>query len=435
MMAMYSLLLAAALLVSSPWWLMRMATTERYREGMRERLGHVPLRLRAAVAGKRVVWVHAVSVGEVLAGSRLLAELGEALGPDWVVVVSTTTRTGQKLARERFGDDRVFYLPFDFATAVRRFLQALQPAAVVLMESEVWPRLLEECRRRDVPVCVVNARVSDRSFRRSMKLRKLWAPVLRKATLWLAQSDDDASRLTGLGVPADRVRVAGNLKYDVRAAEITPITERLRTLLAGRPVVVAGSTTAAVDEGRDNDEEQEFVEQWKHVIEHVPDAVLILAPRHPERFPQALAYMHAMNVVRASMLTTHTEQRPDAVLLDTIGDLASVYRLATVAFIGGSLVARGGHNPLEPAQFAVPVILGRHYENFRGIVTDMRAHDAIRVLEFSNQLPRALVELLTDPAEARAMGERGRAVFEAQGGATRRAVEAVLALVHSGGTR
>src|SRR6185437_6242757 len=187
MMWLYSALLVAAVVVSSPWWVTRMLTTERYREGLREWLGQVPQRLREAVGPyadqRKVLWVHAVSVGEVLAASRLVGELETVLrrrGQRWRVVVSTTTRTGQVLARERFGAERVFYFPLDFAGPVRAWLKALNPGALVLMESELWPRMLRECESAGIPVIVVNARVSDRSFDRAIKLRRWWGPVLRQ---------------------------------------------------------------------------------------------------------------------------------------------------------------------------------------------------------------------------------------------------------------
>ena len=218
-MALYSLLLAVGLVVCSPWWLTRMV---RYRAGMAQRLGRVPAALCAAAAGRQVVWVHAVSVGEVLAGTRLVAELETALGAGWVVVVSTTTATGQALAKERFGgadSGRVFYYPLDFAWAVRAYLRALRPKLLVLMESELWPRMLVECGRAGVPVAVVNARVSDRSYARAMRVRAVWGRVLRRVNLFLAQSEEDARRLVAMGACAEAVRAIGNLKYDVRAAK------------------------------------------------------------------------------------------------------------------------------------------------------------------------------------------------------------------------
>jgi 3-deoxy-D-manno-octulosonic-acid transferase len=217
MMLLYSLAVTLALVLSAPVWGWRMLRQGRYRQGLRQRLGDVPQRLKDFVQGRPVVWVHAVSVGETLTAARLIAELEAAL-PGYAVVISTTTPTGQQVARERFGVDRVFFYPLDLAFAVRPYLHTLQPKLVVLMESELWPRMLVECERANVPVAVVNARVSDRSLPRYMALRRLWQPLLGKLSLLLAQSDEDARRWRATGAPAERVHSTGNLKYDVRIA-------------------------------------------------------------------------------------------------------------------------------------------------------------------------------------------------------------------------
>ena len=426
-MALYSLLLAVGLVVCSPWWLARMV---RYRAGMAQRLGRVPAELRAAVAGRQVVWVHAVSVGEVLAATRLVAELEAALGAGWVVVVSTTTATGQALARERFGAARVFYYPLDFAWAVRATLRALQPKMLVLMESELWPRMLVECGRARVPAAVVNARVSDRSYARGMRVRAVWGRGLRRVDLFLAQSEEDARRLVAMGARVEAVRAIGNLKYDVRAAKKSRVAELIREAAAGRPIVVAGSTV----DGRYASEEQIFLQEGMGPLwGSYPDTLLVLAPRHPERFDEASELAtHFGSSVRATQLlqrgegTALTER---IVVLDTIGDLAAVYGVADVAFVGGSFVERGGHNPLEPAQFGVPVVMGTSYENFRDVVGKMIAEDGIRIVQDKAELETALVELLTNREAARAMGERGRRVFEEQQGATGRAVAALVGMV------
>jgi 3-deoxy-D-manno-octulosonic-acid transferase len=229
------LLLVVGLAVCSPWWLARMV---RYRVGMSERLGRVPVELRTVVAGRQVVWVHAVSVGEVLAATRLVTELEAALGAGWVAVVSTTTATGQALAKERFGAERVIFYPLDFAWAVRAYLRALQPKLLVLMESELWPRMLVECGRAGVPVAVANARVSDRSYARAMRVKAVWGRVLRRVDLFLAQSEEDVRRLKAMGARADAVRAIGNLKYDIRAAKASRVAELIREAAAGRPIVV-----------------------------------------------------------------------------------------------------------------------------------------------------------------------------------------------------
>jgi len=423
-MIVYSSLLLAALVLGAPYWLVRMATSGRYRAGLRGRLGWVPGQLRAAVARHNVIWVHAVSVGEVLAAIQLVRELEKAL-PGWVFAVSTTTETGQRLATERLAGSPVFYLPLDFRFAVRRYLQVLRPKMLVLMESELWPRLIDECAKDGVPVVVVNARISDRSFPRYMRLRQLWRPFLEKISLFLAQSTETAERLVKMGAPAERVRVIGNLKYDVRVGGDSAVTEMLRERLpVEAKVVVCGSTL----EG----EEQALLAAWPGTLAAEPNAVMVLAPRHPDRFA-AVAGMVAGSgfaLIRASEF----RKEPVAVgagsffLLDTIGDLARIYSLGAVAFVGGSLVAKGGHNPLEPAQFAVPVVMGPSFENFREVVESMRQAKAIRIVA-PEMLTETLIAMLQNIEEARALGERGRMVFEEQAGATARTVQALTALL------
>jgi 3-deoxy-D-manno-octulosonic-acid transferase len=472
-MAGYSLLLMAILVIGSPYWLWRMLFSARsrgkYRAGLWERLGRVPAELQSSVSGLRVVWVHAVSVGEVLAATRLVADLESALGEGWRIVVSTTTATGQALARERFGAGaqggiagRVFCYPLDFAWAVRAYLREFKPELVVLMESEIWPRMLVECGRRGIPVAVVNARVSDRSYARGVKVKAVWGRVLRRVDLFLAQSEEDGRRLVGMGARGEAVRVVGNLKYDVRVAKESRVAKLIKEVAAGRPIVVAGSTVGGTRDGEPN-EEGWLTTVWQGMD---VDALLVLAPRHPERFEfvweeakTEFATVRATELLAGVEGTQFTygvrergDRRPEIVILDTIGDLAAVYAVADVAFVGGSLIKRGGHNPLEPAQFAVPIIMGPSYENFREIVRAMRAVDAIRVTAGEAQLSSErtqgghfrseiyamrdsleaeLMQLLTDCEAARAMGERGRAVFEAQSGATGRAVEALLGLLQS----
>ena len=279
----YNLALLVALVVSAPWWLLRMATTHKYREGLRERLGWVRLRQNVdLIANRPVVWVHAVSVGEVLAVTRLIQELDAAL-TDHLIVISTTTRTGQALARERFGADRVFYCPLDLPWAVSSYLNALQPQMLILAETEFWPNLLRGCYRRGIPVAVVNARISDRSWPRYRLLRSLWKPFLGRLSRILAQSQIDAERLKALGCSEQAVSVAGNLKFDVRANSEAEATKQLKALAPGLRLVVAGSTL----EG----EESALLDAWPKLLAFDPQLVLVLAPRHPERFASVAALL------------------------------------------------------------------------------------------------------------------------------------------------
>jgi 3-deoxy-D-manno-octulosonic-acid transferase len=420
----YNVALFAALVAGAPWWLWRMATTEKYREGLGERLGRVPERLKKLAEDYRpVIWLHAVSLGEVLAVSRLVEEISAAF-PGHMLLVSTTTRTGQALARERFGAERVFYCPLDLRWAVRAYLNALRPELLVLAETEFWPNLLNGCFRRGVPVVVVNARISDRSWPRYKMLRRLWRPILGRLRRVLAQSELDAERLRLLGCAAERVSVSGNLKFDVRVPKEAESTRLLKSVGAGLRFLVAGSTL--------DGEEAALLKEWPKLLEADPNLVMVMAPRHPERFGAVAGLLGASRFawVRRSEWKEKTAgeigplESGQVVLLDTIGELASVYSLAAVAFVGGSIAEAGGHNPLEPAQFGVPIVMGPHYANFRAITEDLRSHDAMRIAG-REELGSVLAELLRNTDAASAMGERARRVFEEQAGATARSVAAL----------
>jgi 3-deoxy-D-manno-octulosonic-acid transferase len=425
----YNLALVAAFLLTAPWWLWRMATTRKYRDGFKERLGEVPTRVARmrAEGGTPVIWLHAVSVGEVLAVSRLISELDFTF-PAHRVLISTTTATGQALAQERFGVSRVFYCPLDLPWAVSSYLSVLEPRLLILVESEFWPNLLGSCYRRGIPVAVVNARISDRSWPRYQMMQPLWKPLMRKLSAVLAQTQVDADRLLALGCVPERVSISGNLKFDVRTAEESDATLLLRTLAVNLRLVVAGSTL----EG----EEAALLEAWPRMLEADPNLILILAPRHPERFSAV-----ALRVARSPFPWVRRSDWPskpvyalsplrpgEIIVLDSIGELASVYSLASLAFVGGSLFPNGGHNPLEPAQFGVAIAMGPHYDNFRAITNNLLAHNAIRIAKVE-VLAETLADLARDPVESEAMGERAREVFDKEAGATERSLGVLRSLV------
>lgn len=425
MYSLYSLLLFLALIVSTPWWLVQMLRHGKYRTGWSERLGTVPDRLFNRVAENNI-WIHAVSVGEVLAISRVVADLNMRL-PGWRIVVSTTTDTGQKLARERFGENNVFYLPLDLPWAVRAYLQALRPKLLVLAESEFWPNLLHEARKSGAAVAVVNARVSDRSLPGYLRFRGLLRRVMQNVDLLLAQSDVDASRLVQIGAPAARVRVSGNLKFEVKPPVKPAIVDAFQNALSREeigPVIVAGSTL----EG----EEVMLLEMYRQVVARHPGALLVLAPRHPERFA-AVASLEPSSGLRWQRRSEWNGVRAIAggvFLLDTIGELASLYEFSDIAFIGGSLVPRGGHNVLEAAQFGVAILVGPSTENFRDIIEVFRRADALRVVTPPALAPTVL-QLLENDAERESLGRRAADVLHSQQGATQKTMDALLGLLQA----
>jgi 3-deoxy-D-manno-octulosonic-acid transferase len=372
-----------------------------------------------------------VSVGEVLAISYLVSEFDWAF-PGYRLLISTTTPTGNALARERFGADRVFFCPLDVPWAVGNYLNALNPRLLALVETEFWPNLLAECFSRKIPVAIINARISDRSWPRYRLFRGIWAPILSQLSLLLAQSNNDADRLKAIGCPPDRIAVTGNLKFDVRAAGESNATALIQDLARNVRFLVAGSTIER--------EEAALIEAWPQLISINPDLVMIIAPRHPERFHFVAQRLDRSGIpwVRRSRWDLEPEvfrepvRAGSIILLDTLGELASLYSIATVAFVGGSLVPAGGHNPLEPAQFGVPIIVGPYYENFRAIVDDLVEHNAICIAK-PGEFASALIGLFGDAPGAAAMGKRAFAVFDRQAGATGRTIKALHELLKEQG--
>jgi 3-deoxy-D-manno-octulosonic-acid transferase len=429
---LYSLVLALGMLLSLPYWLYQILRHGKYRSGFAQRMGRVPQRLLAAEpAGadsqaKRVIWVHAVSVGEVLAVSGLVGEMRRSF-PQHRVLVSTTTDTGQELARKRFGDDSVFYFPMDFAFAVRPYLRTLQPELVVLVETEFWPNVLRLARSSGARIAVVNARISDRSWPSYRRFRWALRRMLEHVNLFLAQTEGDSARLQSIGADAGRVQVTGNLKFDVSLPSPPPIVESLRRALSAEgagPVLVCGSTV--------EDEERPLLKAFENLRVAHPRAVMILAPRHPERFEEVATLLKQLGMPSYRRSLWAGEKLAGGVLLvDTIGELAALYALADVAFVGGSLVPRGGHNIIEPAQHGVAIVTGNHTENFRDIVALFRSRDAVRIVSVA-ELPLTLMHLLGDDAERRALGQRAEETMRSQMGATSRTLQGLEVLLAAG---
>lgn len=429
--AAYTGALAGGLVALAPLFAYRALRHKKYLGSLRERLGRVAARR----GDERLLWVHAVSVGEALAAEPLVRAAAERM-PGWRVVVSTTTATGQRLARERFGASDVFYFPLDLPGAVGRALDRVRPDAVCLVETELWPNFLAACRRRGAPVAIVNGRLSDRSFRGYARAGRLLAPILGDVSLFLMQSDADAERVIALGADPLRVAVTGNLKYDVDRDQLEARLEPKRReaeaalgLPDPRPLVVAGSTAPG--------EEAMLAAALSAVRGHagLEGARLLVAPRHPERFAEAARVFEAARLRVARRSSPDDPASADVLVLDTIGELAALYLHADVVFVGGSLVPRGGHNILEPALYARPIVVGPHTENFRQIVGDFVGRGAAVQLPAdaasgrgSERLAEAFVALLADGRRAREIGERGRALLEENRGATGRTLERVAAL-------
>jgi 3-deoxy-D-manno-octulosonic-acid transferase len=446
MYALYSLLTAVGVLLLSPYFLLRGLIQGKYLGNIPERLGwRFPPALRdknSPGTTEKSIWIHAVSVGEVLAVIPLAQELKKRF-PLRRLVVSTTTVTGQKIANERLPfADAVFYFPLDWRGPVRRALVAARAGAVIVVETEIWPNFLRECRRARVPVIFVNGRLSERSFRgygRALSysagaLAGFLKKVLSDATLFLMQSKEDAARLIALGAPCERVLVTGNLKYDLAEPDESPLCAWLAAELAKcnrRPIVIAGSVLA--------NEEAAVLRAFADVEREFPRALLILAPRKPEQFDNvaAIAAESGREILRRRDVTLNgtgsaaLSEPGNVFLLDSLGELAGLYRLADVVFVGGSLVPGGGHNILEPAAFSKVPIYGPSMENFREMSVKFLAAGAAIQVKSSEALGAAWTGLLREPEHAARMGACARELVDRNRGATQRVLEYIEHVIGS----
>ncbi len=429
MYALYSALLALFLLLTLPYWLLQMLRHGKYRAGLRQRFGAVPPSL-AAPNQKPAIWVHAVSVGEVVASSAVIATLRQKFSSHRVLI-STTTSTGQKLAAQRFGAENVFYFPLDFAFAIRPYFAALRPELVVVAETEFWPNFLRLAKRSGTRIAVINCRISDRSLPGYKRFR-FWLPrllgkTLQNVDIFLAQTEEDRKRLMEIGANESKVTVAGNLKFDVAPPPLPKIVASLRDSFArsgAGPILVCGSTL--------EDEEGSLLSAFRNILANHPKSVLVLAPRHPERFAEVgeLVEQLGFRMWRRSLWSGEA-LGGGVLLLDTIGELGTIYSLATIAFVGGSLVPQGGHNILEPALYGAPIVTGNHYENFRDVVNFFASRNAVRIVGLA-ELPLVFMELIDNAGERQTLGRNALAALESQRGATDRTIAALLKLM--GGT-
>ena len=439
----YSFLMGLAALLLTPYWLVKGLRHGKYLSNIGERLGFsFPALAKLPANSSGAIWIHAVSVGEALSGVTLARRLKEAY-PERPLIVSTTTMTGQALARERIPfADAIIYFPLDWAFCVRRALTAVRPSLVLVLETEIWPNFLREAGRRKIPVVFVSGRISDRSFARYQNylgvfgffLRPFLRRALSNATAFLMQSEKDAERVRALGAPADRVQVSGNLKYDLELPLPTPLSNWFAAEIkrSGRsPVIVAGSVVAT--------EEPHALIAFGTLQGEYPKALLVLAPRKPECFDAAAEFIDESHrkFIRRSRLpipgpaskqsdgNSNAATIPDDItvlLLDSIGELASLYGLADGAFVGGSLVSSGGHNILEPAAFGKIPVFGPSMENFAEIASRFVTAGAAIQVESPEDVGVAWIELFRDPERMKRMSETARQLVANSRGATDRAM-------------
>jgi len=426
----YSVLLSLGLFVLIPHFLVQALAHGKYIAGLRQRLGSVP-----PVNGKPVIWLHCVSVGETQAARPLAQRLKQEF-PDHALVVSTITLTGQKLARDVFRNQAasVFYFPFDWRWSVRRALKTMNPAAVLIMETELWPNFLRECKARRIPVALVNGRISQQSFRRYRLIKFFLRRVLSSLSLAVMQSETDARRLEDLGISNERLFTAGNLKFDGEAAhELSDKTEEIRkrfAIDASAPLLLAASTHAP--------EEEIILESVKRLRTKAA-LRLMLAPRRPERFNEVagLIQKSGLSWAKKTNQPDPNDVNATVILLDTIGELPATYSLSEIVFVGGSIVDRGGHNVLEPAAAGAAIVTGAHTHNFHAIVDLMlEAHAIVQLPAVEGavaveEITHVFTKLLASDSEREELGRRARQLVTNNQGATARTLKRIAPLFSS----
>ena len=421
---LYRVLQALALPLVLLYFAFRGMRNRAYWRSLPERFGFLPHSFRQTAPG--AIWLHAVSVGEVLACVEYARRLRAAF-PHSRLFVSTSTIAGRATADDKLRGiaSGVFYAPIDYVWAVRRVLRALRPSTVLVAETEIWPNLFREVHRTGAGLAIVNGRISDRALPRYLRWRAIFPHVLSAADTILAQTEEIRARFLALGAPPDRVQVGGNFKYDfdARAAGAdSPVVQWMERLRPAR-VWIAASTMPPAESG-DPDEDDAVIAAWRELLARRPDLALILVPRKPERFDLAAAKLSAAGIPFERRTTLGTGAAR-VLLLDTIGELSSLFAHADVVFMGGTLARRGGHNILEPAFFGKPVIVGPHMENFQAIADDFRVAGASVAIAGAAELAGAVERMLRDPG---AVGERARECAAARRGATERAVEEARAI-------
>jgi len=431
MWLLYEFLLSIAFLLYLPRAIWRRRLPHR---GWSMRLGRYPASIRQALEGRSAIWVHAVSVGEVLAARPLLEGLSKARARE-ALVVSTVTPSGFQLAStHQHCASTEIYFPLDLRICVTRALEAIRPRVLLLMESELWPVMISTAKARGVSIAVINGRISPRAFRRYQWVKPWLQHMMSQVDLFLMQTQQDAERVITLGAPRDRIRVIGSLKWDASVGT-RPSPDAIRSQAAriglnGQdPVLVAGSTHRG--------EEELLLRAFKNLRRTYPHARCILAPRHLERLGE-LEFLSCGAGFVSQKLSQGPEGRSppgadpgpwDVGLVDTFGQLPLYYGMASVVFVGGSLIPHGGQNPLEPASLGKPVVFGPSMHNFAEIAQQLLAHRAARQLKAASELPATLQDLLGNRPSAEAMGRRAQDVVEQSRGTTQRTLEALQPLL------
>lgn len=424
MSLLYDLLLIFAALLLVPTYWLRSIRHGKSRRGIRERLGYYSPEHLQQLAGQSIIWVHAVSVGETRAAAPLLKGLRQQY-PDKKILLSNVTETGHAIAQRNKDIDICLFFPFDFSWTVRRVLQIVRPDLIVIVETEIWPNFTRQAKQLNIPLVLVNGRISDRSFPRYRLFRPLLRPVLHSFSAFCMQSQLDAERIVQLGAKSDSVENTGNLKFDhelrnLDEAGIVALKRQFR-LPETTQILVAGSTHAG--------EEAQLLDVYQQLLAQGRRLLLLLVPRHPERSREVEALLQQRKIsyrLRSSLVgTTPLLSAGEVLLVDTLGEVLNLYAVAELVFVGGSLVPTGGHNLLEASLSGKPVLFGPHIHNFREISAKLvRAGAGLMVADSREFLDKTLL-LLDDPLRCRAMGQAGRSLIAENAGATQRTLQRI----------
>jgi 3-deoxy-D-manno-octulosonic-acid transferase len=402
MYALYNALLLLASLAALPYFAVRSLHTTKYRAGLRQRFGHVPQDVLAALQGVRPLWLHAVSVGEVIAAVPLVSALHQRF-PHLPILISTVTETGQATAREKMAAAAYIYFPLDYPWVVRQVIARLQPRLFLMVETEIWPNFLRELTRQSIPAMLVNGRISPRSFRGYRRLRPFMGRVLPAVASFGMQTKLDGERIIAIGAAPSRVQITGNIKYDLTLEPLTSADEhalRAELGIGEAPVFMAGSTHRG--------EEDIVIAAYRQARTRVPALRLLLAPRHLDRLDEieALLRKHQLTVHRRSQGRLCSQRGAEPVLLlDTIGELAKLYAVGTVIFVGGSFAPIGGHNILEPAARRKAILFGPHMHNFHQIAAALLEAGGALQVHHPEALGEHVSMLLQQPERCQALGE------------------------------
>lgn len=422
MYVIYGFLIYLFFLISSPYFIYKLLTTKKYRAGIKERLGFLDRRFKEIKPGKRRIWIHAVSVGEVIAASLLIKRIRE-LWPNETLILTTVTETGNNTAKARINEaDIITFFPLDIGWSVRRFRNSLNPDICIIMETEIWPNFLKIISENKMPLLIVNGRLSEKSYRGYKVGKIFFKKALKNISAFSMQTDSDAERIMLLGADKEKICVTGNLKFDQVFKAGSQMNQDIAIELklpAGCKILVLGSTH--------NGEEEILISVYKKLKTKFHDLFMIIAPRHPERFSEVedLLIKSSIKFCRRTKIKEETILGKEAILLDTIGELSKIYSIATIVFMGGSLVPVGGHNILEPAVFKKPVLFGRYMHNFRDIAElFVNSGGGIQISEPS-EIEKKISDLLSNPYKQKEIGRNAYSLFEKNLGATERNIEII----------